>query len=153
MVGWLLGWYLIYRASGYPREEDGAYIQMRLSYNLVADLFPSFVQWTDTHLTGALGLIRVLVYKVRQSILFPLFVQQRVLAMIMLMLRWPTMVAGLCWWQNYIVRSGEESQCQAILWYVLATIPCQYLHSCGKYLFVWFIIYLSLNIRCPSGHS
>ncbi|XP_039131976.1 E3 ubiquitin-protein ligase AIRP2-like isoform X2 [Dioscorea cayenensis subsp. rotundata] len=51
-------------ASGYPREEDGAYIQMRLSYNLVAGLFPSFVQKTDTQLTGALGLIRVLIYKV-----------------------------------------------------------------------------------------
>lgn len=64
-------------ASGYPREEDGAYIQMRLSYNLVADLFPSFVQWTDTYLTGALGLIRVLVYKVYVDGKTTLYVQER----------------------------------------------------------------------------
>ncbi|KAJ0984111.1 hypothetical protein J5N97_002467 [Dioscorea zingiberensis] len=51
-------------ASDYPREQDGAYLQMRLSCNLAARLFPCLVQWTDTRLAGALGLVKILVYKV-----------------------------------------------------------------------------------------
>ncbi|KAI4385961.1 hypothetical protein MLD38_003944 [Melastoma candidum] len=48
-------------ALDFPRE-NGAHIQMRLSYSPVAHLFLFLVQWTDCHLAGALGLLRVLVY-------------------------------------------------------------------------------------------
>ncbi|KAJ9698668.1 hypothetical protein PVL29_007636 [Vitis rotundifolia] len=49
-------------ALGYPREKDGACIQMRLSYSPAARLFLLFVQWTDCNLAGALGLLRILIY-------------------------------------------------------------------------------------------
>ena len=49
-------------ALGYPREKDGACIQMRLSYSLTARLFLFLVQWTDCNLAGALGLLRILIY-------------------------------------------------------------------------------------------
>ncbi|XP_056175970.1 E3 ubiquitin-protein ligase AIRP2-like isoform X2 [Syzygium oleosum] len=48
-------------ALDYPRE-NGAYLQMRLSYSPVAHLFLFLVQWTDCHLAGALGLLRILIY-------------------------------------------------------------------------------------------
>ncbi|CAA2976893.1 E3 ubiquitin- ligase rnf8-A [Olea europaea subsp. europaea] len=51
-------------ASDYPREYDGACLQMRLSYSPCAHVFLFLVQWTDCHLAGALGLIRILIYKV-----------------------------------------------------------------------------------------
>ncbi|KAJ4977058.1 hypothetical protein NE237_002164 [Protea cynaroides] len=51
-------------ASDFPREYDGACVQMRLSYSPVAHLFLFLVQWTDCHLAGALGLLRILIYKV-----------------------------------------------------------------------------------------
>ncbi|KAI4342977.1 hypothetical protein MLD38_027533 [Melastoma candidum] len=51
-------------ASDFPREYDGACLQMRMSYSPVAHLFLFLVQWTDCHLAGALGLLRILVYKV-----------------------------------------------------------------------------------------
>ncbi|CBI29310.3 unnamed protein product, partial [Vitis vinifera] len=35
-----------------------------MSYSLVAHLFLFLVQWTDCHLAGALGLLRILIYKV-----------------------------------------------------------------------------------------
>ncbi|XP_054780071.1 E3 ubiquitin-protein ligase AIRP2 [Prosopis cineraria] len=50
-------------ASDYPRDYDGACIQMRLSYSPAAQLFLFLVQWTDCHLAGALGLLRILIYK------------------------------------------------------------------------------------------
>ena len=37
---------------------------MRLSYSPVAHLFLFLVQWTDCSLAGALGLLRILIYKV-----------------------------------------------------------------------------------------
>ncbi|KAF5930826.1 hypothetical protein HYC85_031699 [Camellia sinensis] len=49
-------------ALGYPREKDGACLQIRLSYSPVANLCLFFVQWADCHLAGALGLLRVLIY-------------------------------------------------------------------------------------------
>lgn len=52
------------RASDVPRDYDGACIQMRLSYSPVAHLFLFLVQWTDCSLAGALGLLRILIYKV-----------------------------------------------------------------------------------------
>ncbi|XP_057982014.1 E3 ubiquitin-protein ligase AIRP2 [Malania oleifera] len=50
-------------ASEYPREYDGACFQMRLSYSPAAHFFLFLVQWTDCHLAGALGLLRILIYK------------------------------------------------------------------------------------------
>jgi hypothetical protein len=54
------------RASEVPRDYDGACLQMRLSYSPVAHLFLFLVQWTDCSLAGALGLLRILIYKVDQ---------------------------------------------------------------------------------------
>ena len=55
---------LWYRASDYPREYDGACLQMRLSYCSAAQFFLFLVQWTDCNLAGTLGLLRILIYKV-----------------------------------------------------------------------------------------
>ncbi|KAK4478478.1 hypothetical protein RD792_013954, partial [Penstemon davidsonii] len=55
--------FLRYRASDYPKEYDGACLQMRLSYSPCAHIFLFLVQWTDCNLAGALGLIRILIYK------------------------------------------------------------------------------------------
>uniref|UniRef100_A0A6N2MQ54 RING-type domain-containing protein n=1 Tax=Salix viminalis TaxID=40686 RepID=A0A6N2MQ54_SALVM len=49
--------------ADYPREYDGACLQMRLSYSPAANLLLFLVQWTDCHLAGALGLLRILIYK------------------------------------------------------------------------------------------
>lgn len=54
------------RASDFPREYDGACLQMRMSYSPAAHLFLFLVQWTDCHLAGALGLLRILIYKVQK---------------------------------------------------------------------------------------
>ncbi|KAI3439954.1 RING-type domain-containing protein [Psidium guajava] len=51
-------------ASDFPRDCDGACLQMRLSYSAAAHLFLFLVQWTDCHLAGALGFLRILIYKV-----------------------------------------------------------------------------------------
>ncbi|OWM68744.1 hypothetical protein CDL15_Pgr024931 [Punica granatum] len=48
-------------ALDYPRD-NGACLQMRLSFSPVAHLFLFLVQWTDCHLAGALGLLRILIY-------------------------------------------------------------------------------------------
>lgn len=53
-----------YSASDYPSETDGARFQMRLSYSPAAQFLLFMFKWTDCHLAGALGLLRVLVYKV-----------------------------------------------------------------------------------------
>ncbi|XP_052171775.1 E3 ubiquitin-protein ligase AIRP2 isoform X2 [Diospyros lotus] len=50
------------RASDYPTDY-GACLQMRLSYSPCAHIFLFLVQWTDCHLAGALGLLRILIYK------------------------------------------------------------------------------------------
>ncbi|CAL1402289.1 unnamed protein product [Linum trigynum] len=49
-------------ALDYPREKDGARVQMRLSYSPAAQFFLFLVQWTDCHLAGAFGLLRILIY-------------------------------------------------------------------------------------------
>ncbi|KAG5042403.1 hypothetical protein AAZX31_03G051400 [Glycine max] len=54
-------------ASDCPRESDGASIQMRLSYSPAAQFFLFLVQWTDCHLAGVLGLLRILIYKVYED--------------------------------------------------------------------------------------
>ncbi|KAB2637383.1 hypothetical protein D8674_027917 [Pyrus ussuriensis x Pyrus communis] len=51
-------------ASDFPREYDGACLQMRMSYSPAAHLFLFLVQWTGCNLAGALGLLRILIYKV-----------------------------------------------------------------------------------------
>ncbi|XP_010543199.1 PREDICTED: uncharacterized protein LOC104816190 isoform X5 [Tarenaya hassleriana] len=50
-------------ASEYPEEYDGGCLQMRLSYSPAAHLFLFLLQWTDCHFAGALGLLRILIYK------------------------------------------------------------------------------------------
>lgn len=50
-------------ASDYPSDQDGAYLQMRLSYSPAAHFFLFLVQWTDCHLAGALGLLKIFIYK------------------------------------------------------------------------------------------
>ncbi|KAG6762268.1 hypothetical protein NC652_022994 [Populus alba x Populus x berolinensis] len=49
-------------ALDHPRENDGARLQMRLSYSPAAQFFLFLVQWTDCNLAGALGLLRILIY-------------------------------------------------------------------------------------------
>ncbi|KAJ4834686.1 hypothetical protein Tsubulata_003584 [Turnera subulata] len=49
-------------ALDHPRENDGARLQMRLSYSPAAQFFLFLVQWTDCHLAGALGFLRILIY-------------------------------------------------------------------------------------------
>ncbi|KAJ9146794.1 hypothetical protein P3X46_029020 [Hevea brasiliensis] len=49
-------------ALDYPREIDGARLQMRLSHSPAAQFLLFLVQWADCHLAGALGLLRILVY-------------------------------------------------------------------------------------------
>ncbi|XP_042442773.1 E3 ubiquitin-protein ligase AIRP2-like isoform X1 [Zingiber officinale] len=51
-------------ASDFPTEYDGACLQMRMSYSPTAHLFLFLVQWTDCSFAGALGLLRILIYKV-----------------------------------------------------------------------------------------
>ncbi|GER27182.1 RING/U-box superfamily protein [Striga asiatica] len=51
-------------ASEFSQEYDGACLQMRISYSPAAHFFLFLVQWTDCHLAGALGLLRILIYKV-----------------------------------------------------------------------------------------
>lgn len=51
-------------------DYDGACIQMRVSYSPVANLFLFLVQWSDCHLAGALGLLRILIYKVGRCLGF-----------------------------------------------------------------------------------
>ncbi|KAJ6834308.1 uncharacterized protein M6B38_322620 [Iris pallida] len=49
-------------ASDFPR--GGACFQMRMSYSPAAHLFLFLVRWTDCSLAGALGLLRIMIYKV-----------------------------------------------------------------------------------------
>jgi len=51
-------------AADFSRDYDGACLQMRMSYSPAAHLFLFLVQWTDCSLAGALGLLRILIYKV-----------------------------------------------------------------------------------------
>ncbi|KAG6423678.1 hypothetical protein SASPL_114080 [Salvia splendens] len=51
-------------ASDFPCEYDGACLQMRMSYSPAAHFFLFLVQWSDCRLAGALGLLRILIYKV-----------------------------------------------------------------------------------------
>lgn len=51
-------------ALEFPRGYDGACLQMRLSYSPAAHFFLFLVRWTDCSLAGALGLLRILIYKV-----------------------------------------------------------------------------------------
>ncbi|KAB1210694.1 hypothetical protein CJ030_MR6G019915 [Morella rubra] len=48
------------RALDFPGD-DGARVQMRLSYSPVAHFFLFLVQWTNCYLAGELGLLRILI--------------------------------------------------------------------------------------------
>ncbi|KAL5226121.1 hypothetical protein ABZP36_012760 [Zizania latifolia] len=48
-------------ASQFLRDYDGAVIQMRMAYSAVAHFL---VQWTDCKLAGALGLLKIMIFKV-----------------------------------------------------------------------------------------
>ncbi|CAD6259051.1 unnamed protein product [Miscanthus lutarioriparius] len=51
-------------AADFSRDYDGACLQMRMSYSPAAHFFLFLVQWIDCSLAGALGLLRILIYKV-----------------------------------------------------------------------------------------
>ncbi|KAH9547286.1 hypothetical protein CY35_11G027200 [Sphagnum magellanicum] len=51
-------------ASEFPREYDGACLQMRVAYSPAAHFLLFLVRWTDCSLAGALGFLRILIYKV-----------------------------------------------------------------------------------------
>ncbi|MFS7980599.1 hypothetical protein Hanom_Chr10g00941281 [Helianthus anomalus] len=52
------------KASDFSREFDGVCVQTRMSYSPVAQFFIFFVQWSNYHLAGALGLLRILIFQV-----------------------------------------------------------------------------------------
>ncbi|KAG2690838.1 hypothetical protein I3760_09G208500 [Carya illinoinensis] len=58
-------------------EYDGTCLQMRLSYCPAAHFFLFLVQWTDCHLAGALGLLRVLIYKVYEDGKTTMYIHER----------------------------------------------------------------------------
>ncbi|MCD7447031.1 E3 ubiquitin-protein ligase airp2 [Datura stramonium] len=62
--------------SDYPREY-GASLQMRLSYSPCAHIFLFLVQWTDCHFAGALGLLRILIYKVYEDGKTSMYIHER----------------------------------------------------------------------------
>ncbi|XP_038904044.1 E3 ubiquitin-protein ligase AIRP2 isoform X3 [Benincasa hispida] len=64
-------------ASDYPKEYGGACLQMRLSYSPAAQFFLFFVQWTDCHFAGALGLLRILIYKAYEDGKTTMSIQER----------------------------------------------------------------------------
>ncbi|CAL1378794.1 unnamed protein product [Linum trigynum] len=64
-------------SSVYPAEYDGGCLQMRLSYSPAAHIFLFLVQWTDCHLAGALGLLRILIYKAYEDGKTTMSVQER----------------------------------------------------------------------------
>ncbi|GAQ90244.1 hypothetical protein KFL_006180010 [Klebsormidium nitens] len=51
-------------AAEFPKGYDGACLQMRLSYSAAAPLLLFLFSWTDCSFAGALGLLRILIYKV-----------------------------------------------------------------------------------------
>jgi hypothetical protein len=64
-------------ASDYPREYGGGCLQMRLSYSPCAQVFLCLVQWTDVNLAGAVGLLRILIYKAYDDGKTTMSVQER----------------------------------------------------------------------------
>ncbi|KAF5471546.1 hypothetical protein F2P56_008327 [Juglans regia] len=64
-------------ASEYPREYDGGCLQMRLSYCPAAHFLLFLVQWTDCHLAGALGLLRILIYKAYEDGKTTMYIHER----------------------------------------------------------------------------
>ncbi|KAK2979990.1 hypothetical protein RJ640_020016 [Escallonia rubra] len=68
---------LVLLASDYPREYGGACLQMRLSYSPCAHIFLFLVQWSDCYLAGALGLLRILIYKAYEDGKTTMSVQER----------------------------------------------------------------------------
>jgi hypothetical protein len=90
----LINFLLSNSASEFQREYDGACLQMRMSYCPAAHFFLFLVQWTDCSLAGALGLLRILIYKVD----WHSFPKTRFLSAIFLMVE-----LGLCFNINIIL--------------------------------------------------
>ncbi|KAJ0430071.1 putative transcription factor C2H2 family [Helianthus annuus] len=68
---------MIYWASDFSREYNGACVQMRMSYSPAAQFFLFFVQWSDCHLAGALGLLRILIFQVYDDGTTTMFTHER----------------------------------------------------------------------------
>ncbi|KAL3623178.1 E3 ubiquitin-protein ligase airp2 [Castilleja foliolosa] len=64
-------------ASDYSRGFDGACFQMRLSFSPCAHFFLFLIQWADYHFAGALGLIRILIYKAYKDGKTTMYVHER----------------------------------------------------------------------------
>nr|GME08877.1 E3 ubiquitin-protein ligase AIRP2 isoform X1 [Ipomoea batatas] len=64
-------------ASDYPKEYEGACLQMRLSYSPCAHVFLFLVRWTNCHLAGALGLLRIQIYKAYEDGKTSMYVHER----------------------------------------------------------------------------
>jgi len=106
VIGWSCKKIGMCRASDFPREYDGACLQMRMSYSPAAHLFLFLVQWTDCHLAGALGLLRILIYKVRCFWFLGVDIEMRDLDQ---MKNLPHVV-GLCGWNNHHVYTWKKSK-------------------------------------------
>jgi len=91
------------RASEFPRDYDGACLQMRLSYSPAAHIFVFLVQWTDCSLAGALGLLRILIYKV--CVMLCCRFVGSVLTLSMCPAEFVAHCSGLCGWHDNHVDS------------------------------------------------
>jgi hypothetical protein len=104
-------------ASDFSRDYDGACLQMRMSYSPAAHLFLFLVQWTDCHLAGALGLLRILIYKVVIVILrWDLMSWFHFPIMDVADLRDLPYALGLCGWHNHHVYPWKKSKYKRVLW-------------------------------------
>lgn len=106
------------RASDFPREYDGACVQMRMSYSPAAQFFLFFVQWSDCHLAGALGLLRILIFQVKISKLFcKCFICG--IPDIISIDTCLHKLTGLWRWHHHHVYTWKEGEHKRILWYGL----------------------------------
>nr|DAD28482.1 TPA_asm: hypothetical protein HUJ06_029950 [Nelumbo nucifera] len=82
---------------------------MRLSYSPAARLFLFLVQWTDCHLAGSLGLLRILIYKVH---FFPLL-GAHVLILVLISLHvwfyFPSLTYELCGLLSQAYEDGKTT--------------------------------------------
>nr|GEZ09139.1 integrase, catalytic core [Tanacetum cinerariifolium] len=58
------------RAISSARDNDGACLQMRLSFSPAVDLFSFLFPWTDCRIAGGLCLLRIFIYMVYLKLLF-----------------------------------------------------------------------------------
>jgi hypothetical protein len=96
-----------------------------MSYSPAAQFLLFLVQWTDCSLAGALGLLRILIYKVLSFVRAYCFVSSQLTlssagsvfsgnpySSLNLCFCWP---AGLCGWNHHHVHPREEGQHQGVL--------------------------------------